>query len=260
MSQICHITLISLAHVAGDHLEMFLAANLRIQDKCTGCIIVTGVRHANLYYIKATGLRTDSAYAVINATDAHAALGHIGADKIRQLASGIVNGFHLIGPVPDRFVYTKCIQGKHMCTSQPKAATTEITAVGDLIVTDVVGGGTKLLLGIYGIHYVVTFTDARSGFTVCYYLKHKSEVIDRLKKFLAWFKNRVGKSVITIRSDLGGEYTSGEFCEYCALQGIELQNTAPYSLAQNGKAEWLNRHLADHVIAMLTGCTLPISI
>ena len=109
--------------------------------------------------------------------------------------------------------------------------------VGQLIVTDVMGGGTKLPRGLNGILYVVTFTDVRSGFNVCYYLKNKSEVLDALKKFLAWFKNRTGKTVIAIKSDLGGEYTSNDYRKFCALQGIELQNTAPYSPAQNGGAE-----------------------
>ena len=59
---------------------------------------------------------------------------------------------------------------------------------------------------------------------------------------------------------MGGEYTSLDFREFCALAGIEVQNTAPYSPAQNGGAERLNRTLIDHVIAMLVGANLPRSI
>ena len=76
-------------------------------------MVAAGEWRGNLYYIKATGLKADEAYAAISALDAHEALEHIGTEKIRLLNTGIVDGLHLLGPIPDRFVCAKCIQGKH---------------------------------------------------------------------------------------------------------------------------------------------------
>ena len=163
--------LISLARVTGTQFETSLTDTLTIRNRETGRVVATGQRQANLYYVKATGLRVAKAFVTASARDAHEALGHIGADSIRQLTTGMIDGLRITGPIPNRFQCAECIQGKQARTAQPKKATREIREVGDLIVTDVMGGGTKLPVGIGGIHYVVTFTDMRSRFTVCAYLK-----------------------------------------------------------------------------------------
>ena len=252
--------LISLARVTGTQFETSLTDTLTIRNRETGRVVATGQRQANLYYVKATGVKVAKAYVTVSAREAHEALGHISADSIRQMTTGMIDGLRITGSIPNRFQCAECIQGKHARTAQPKKATREITEVGELIVSDVMGGGTKLPVGIGGIHYVVTFTDMRSRFTVCFYLKNKSEVLAAFKQFQIWFENQTGKKIKCIRSDLGGEYTSHAFREFCALLGIEVQNTAPYSPAQNGGAERLNRTLIDHVIAMLVGADLPRSI
>ena len=40
-----------------------------------------------------------------------------------------------------------------------------------------------------------------------------------------------------LRTDRGGEFTSAEFAEYYAEEGVERHLTAPYSPQQNGVVE-----------------------
>jgi transposase InsO family protein len=58
-------------------------------------------------------------------------------------------------------------------------------------------------------------------------------------------------------SDNGGEYMNKTFKEFCAKHGIIMQTTAPYSPAQNGIAEGLNRTLLEHARALMFAKNLP---
>jgi transposase InsO family protein len=54
-----------------------------------------------------------------------------------------------------------------------------------------------------------------------------------------------------LRSDRGGEYTSNEFEEFCAKQGMERQLTVAYSPQQNGVAERRNRTICEMARSVL---------
>ncbi len=54
-------------------------------------------------------------------------------------------------------------------------------------------------------------------------------------------KNQFSVTLKAVQCDNGGEYLSMEFTGYLKDDGIELQTTAPRSLAQNGIMEWVNR-------------------
>ena len=60
-----------------------------------------------------------------------------------------------------------------------------------------------------------------------------------------------------LRSDNGGEYTSGEFVEYLRSEGIRHELTVPKSPQQNGVAERLNRTLVEMTRFRLAGSGLP---
>lgn len=54
-------------------------------------------------------------------------------------------------------------------------------------------------------------------------------------------ENQSGRKLKDLRSDNGGEYISKEFADFCAKKGIKWEFTAPYTLAQNGVSECMNR-------------------
>ena len=54
-------------------------------------------------------------------------------------------------------------------------------------------------------------------------------------------QNQTRKKIKVLRSGNGGEYTSKEFMDFCAGEGIRRELIVPYNPQQNGVAETKNR-------------------
>jgi transposase InsO family protein len=104
----------------------------------------------------------------------------------------------------------------------------------------------------------VIFIDDYSRKTYIYFLKTKDEVFDRFKEFRALVENQTGRRIRVLRSDNGGEYTSNEFVEYCATEGIKKELTVPYNPQQNGVVEHKNKTIVGAVRAMIHDQGLPM--
>eukprot|EP00253_Pinus_taeda_P015911 PITA_15911 len=59
------------------------------------------------------------------------------------------------------------------------------------------------------------------------------------------------QKIKSLRSDNGGEYTLGEFVDYCVEAGIRREFTVPYNPQQNGVAERKNRSIVGAAKTML---------
>ncbi|KAL0378784.1 UNVERIFIED_CONTAM: hypothetical protein Sradi_3183900 [Sesamum radiatum] len=81
----------------------------------------------------------------------------------------------------------------------------------DLVRTDVCGPLNTPTRG--GYSYFITFTDDHSRYGYVYLMRYKSEVFGRLKEYILEVENQTGHKIKILRSDLGGEYLSGEFIE-----------------------------------------------
>ena len=64
-------------------------------------------------------------------------------------------------------------------------------------------------------------------------------------------ENQTSRKIKVLRSDNGGEYTKGEFVDFCASEGIRHEFTVPYTPQQNGVAERKNRAIVGAARAML---------
>ena len=104
---------------------------------------------------------------------------------------------------------------------------------------------------IGGRRYFVTFVDDYTSCCKVYFMRNKLEVFDKFKKFESCTSNECGLSIGTLRSDNGGEYLSKEFESYLQSRGIHHELLAPYSPAQNGVAERINRTLIVSAHAMM---------
>ncbi|GJZ46102.1 ribonuclease H-like domain, reverse transcriptase, RNA-dependent DNA polymerase [Tanacetum coccineum] len=60
-----------------------------------------------------------------------------------------------------------------------------------------------------------------------------------------------------LRTDRGGEFTSNEFTQYCKVNGIARQLTAPYSPQQNGVVERRNRTIMSMTRCMMKATNMP---
>lgn len=88
-----------------------------------------------------------------------------------------------------------------------------------------------------GNRYFMLLVDDFSHMMWVYMIKRKDEALCVFKKFKVLVEKELGKSIKTFRTDLGGEFCSKEFEEFCENAGIQRHYTAPYSPQQNGIVE-----------------------
>ena len=127
----------------------------------------------------------------------------------------------------------------------------------ELVYSDVRGPIETTFLG--GHRYAVSFIDNYSCFARAYFMKHKSEVLEKVRQFC--IDEGVPKTIsfLTLRSDGCGEYDNKAFEGFCFAQGIKREMTALYSPHQNGVAERRCQTVGDMARCLLKPANLPNS-
>ena len=183
----------------------------------------------------------------------HLRLGHISLDRINRL----VKDGHLkelkVGNLP---VCESCLEDK-MTKSSFSAKGFRVKEPLELVHSDVYGPLNVQARG--GYEYFVTFIDDYSRYEYVYLMKRKSETFGKFIKFLAEAKRQLGKSLLCLRSDRGGEYLDTEFKDHLIEHGIVSQLTALGTPQQNGVAERRNRTMLDMVRSMMSYSSFPLS-
>ncbi|UYV84396.1 hypothetical protein LAZ67_X002013 [Cordylochernes scorpioides] len=113
----------------------------------------------------------------------------------------------------------------------------------ELIHSDVVGPISPMSKG--GNNYVVTFIDDFTHYTTVYFMRSKSEVLERFKEYKNSVENYHSRKIKVLRSDNGTEYVNGEFNKFLNENGIKRQLTVPRTPQQNGTAERMNQTLLN---------------
>ena len=102
-----------------------------------------------------------------------------------------------------------------------------------------------------GSCYFITFTDHYSRHCRTYFLKKKSDALEKFREFKASVETKSRVKIKALGAYRGGEYLSEEFQRFLTEFGIQLQFTVVYSPQQNGVSEWLNRTLVETARCML---------
>jgi hypothetical protein len=110
---------------------------------------------------------------------------------------------------------------------------------------------------IGGARYFTGLLDDASRWSEVCLTATKSDATQAVLAKIEELENQAGKRIKVLRSDRGGEFTSGLLKDYCVSKGIVLETTAPYTPQQNGAAERLNRTLMEKARAMLYDSGLP---
>ncbi|GJT22545.1 retrotransposon protein, putative, ty1-copia subclass [Tanacetum coccineum] len=126
-----------------------------------------------------------------------------------------------------------------------------------LIHTDVCGP--FKIMSRQGAYYFITFIDNFSRYGYVYLLKHKHEVFETFKVFQKEVENQLGKTIKSLCSNRGGEYTSQEFLDHLRDHGIITHRTPPYTPQNNSVSKRRNQTLLDMVQSMMSQTTLPKS-
>lgn len=143
-----------------------------------------------------------------------------------------------------------------------------ISRKGELLLSDLCG---PFPPSVEGYRYVISFTDVYSRFSICYFLRNKSDAEGALEAAIAFYKKH-GILISTIRTDQGGEFgghhdrTSGSgqdttdlpgdsephvFERVCKLHNITHQLMPAKVPELHGLAERWNRTATKMANAML---------
>ncbi|KAL5769820.1 hypothetical protein ACOSP7_013974 [Xanthoceras sorbifolium] len=125
----------------------------------------------------------------------------------------------------------------------------------ELVHSDVFGPVKQPSIG--GMRYMVTFIDDFSRYVWVFFMKEKSETFSKFKEFKEVVEGEVEEKIRCLRTDNGGEYSSGEFSQYLRECQIRHQYTCANTPQQNGVAERKNRHLAEVCRSMLHAKNIP---
>lgn len=177
----------------------------------------------------------------------HRRLAHVNVKQIHQFINQST-GIDL--PSKEYLSFCEaCVKGKmHRLPHRPRNEVKSTERL-QLVYTDVCGPMQTQSHG--GSHYFITFTDDYSRYSMTYFLKKKSEALEKFKEFKETAENETGIKIKALRSDRGGEYLSQEFKDYLKQCGIRSKSTAAYSPQQNGVAEQLNRILVEAARSMM---------
>jgi transposase InsO family protein len=184
----------------------------------------------------------------------HRRMGHLSFPYLAQLSRRDV-GLPLIPAPSNQKHCSSCQQGKNARTKFPKTATARAAGILDLVHSDLCGLLPVHSLG--GSKYFVTFTDDFSRKTWIYFMASKDQTFAKFRTFKSMIENLTGVKIKSIRTDGGGEYTSGEFVAFYKQHGIRKEKTAAYSPHQNGLAERRNRSILEKTRSMLLGVGAP---
>ena len=136
----------------------------------------------------------------------HQRLGHLNAQQLSELARRNMSTGASIPKNAYMSFCEGCVEGKMHRKSFNSVGEIRSSRRLQLIHSDVCGPMQTPSLG--GCKYFVTFID---DFTRCckvYFMKHKSEVLEKFKDFETVYTNECGERICKLRSDNGGEYVS----------------------------------------------------
>ena len=108
-----------------------------------------------------------------------------------------------------------------------------------------------------GSKYFLLLVDDRSRYTWVVMLSSKDRAIEAIKEIKARAEGESGLKLGALSTDWGGEFTSHEFAEYFAGEGIHRQHMVPYSTQQNGGVEHRNDIVVAIARSMIKAKVLP---
>ncbi|UYV80580.1 hypothetical protein LAZ67_19000797 [Cordylochernes scorpioides] len=162
-----------------------------------------------------------------------------------------------IDAVMDNEPCEACIYGKQHRLSFGSREQYASTQPGSLIHVDVCGSMQEVSKG--GMRYFVCFKDDFTKYRSVYFLKEKSQVIEKLEQFLLETKT-TGHIVKEILTDGGKEFVNKETSKITNKYGINHRITMPYTPQQNGSAERENRTLIEAARSMIYAKNMSLKL
>lgn len=128
----------------------------------------------------------------------------------------------------------------------------------EVVVSDVCGPMEVQTLG--GFRYCMNVIDSHGRWRNVLLLRRKSDALAAFREWKARMERLTARTIGTVRTDNGGEYTSAEFEAVLASEGIIHETTAPESSAQNGISERAHGVSFARLRTMLSDSGLPLAL
>lgn len=129
---------------------------------------------------------------------------------------------------------------------------------GELIHSDLCGPMENTSVG--GAKYFVFLKDRYSHYRKVYFIKHKSEVKEKLVDFIRNVKMETRYDIRTIRTDNGTEYVNKDVSEILKRNNIRHQLSVAYTPEQNGCAEREMRTIVEAARTMFHAKNLDMKL
>ncbi|GJR05704.1 retrovirus-related pol polyprotein from transposon TNT 1-94 [Tanacetum coccineum] len=204
-------------------------------------VIGKGIRKGGIYVMKLGNKPEDKICLATldeNSTLWHRRLGHANMQLIQSLASK-----ELVRNLPklkyDRHFCDACKIGKQAHASHKAKNIVSTTRCLELLHMDLFGPSAIRSYG--GNRYTLVIVDDYSRFTWTRFLANKTEAFEKFKIFSKMIQNKLGCSIVSIRTDHGREFDNEvQFGNYYDLNGISHNFSAPRTPQSNGVVERKN--------------------
>ncbi|UYV72725.1 hypothetical protein LAZ67_10000411, partial [Cordylochernes scorpioides] len=185
----------------------------------------------------------------------HERLAHLPVATLREMATkGLVDGLQPQDLEGESFFCEGCQLGKaHRKSCYPSDG--KNYQLGEFIYADICGPMQTQSLSKY--LYFCLFKDYFSGYRHIYFIKNKSDVLDKFKEYATLIYTQTGNKIKVLRTDNALEFKSDNFVDLCKRFGIIYEFTAPYVHEQIGRIERDNRTIVEAARSMLNSRNLP---
>lgn len=187
----------------------------------------------------------------------HKRFGHLNLNQLTKLQKDdMVKGLPKLENVQIDCI--PCLRGKQSCLKFPNKNEKSSSEILELIHTDLCGPMKTESLG--GSLYFATFIDDYSRKVFVYFIRQKSQYLDKFKEFKNMAENQTGKRIKVLRSDNAKELVCQNFTNFLKESGIKRQLTTSYTPQQNGVAERMNRTLVEMSRCLMIESGLPMTL
>ena len=202
-------------------------------------VLFKGSSHNNIYTISLGGANNLKCLVVSSETNWlwHRRLGHCGMDLISKLArKNLVRGLPQLGVITDKFCDACKLGKQHKSSFQLKTEVSTSRPL-QLVHLDLFGPSKTASMG--GMTYCFVIVDDYSRFTWVFFLAHKHNTLDVFKSFCKRVEKQKRLSIVSVRSDHGGEFENAHFQEFCETHGYTHNFSSPRTPQQkwSGRAQ-----------------------
>jgi hypothetical protein len=175
-------------------------------------------------------------------------MGHIGVKGLKEAAEGAGANDTQLSSCPT------CAKANITQTPFPQKASHRATRLLERIHSDICG---PFPLSYHSYRYFILFICCHSRYIFIYFLKSRSEAVQRFVEFRSQAEAFCRQKIAILRVDNAPELTQGPLEAECKRTGITYEKTVPDSPSQNGVAERCNRTLVSMARAMIIDAKLP---